>query len=96
MVTIGGVAPFLPEGSGFDFLAGMPVDNRAEFDAARAGGDGLALLVGDAPYYARFGFAPVPPGALTLPGPVDPARFLAAELTPGALERPRGRVVALR
>jgi predicted N-acetyltransferase YhbS len=43
--------------------------------AERAGHD-LIILVGDAPYYGRFGFVPVPRGRLTLPGPVDPARFL--------------------
>jgi predicted N-acetyltransferase YhbS len=52
---------------------------------ARAEGFSLVLLVGDMPYYGRFGFQPVPPGKITLPGPVDPARLLALELTPGAL-----------
>ena len=65
-------------------------------DAARAAGEGLVLLVGDASYYARFGFRPVPPGTLQLPGPVDPVRFLAAELSPGSLERAAGRVSARR
>ena len=63
-------------------------------DAARAAGCGVVILVGDAPYYARFGFAPVPPGQLVLPGPVDPARFLAAELRPGALAATSGAVSA--
>ncbi len=44
-----------------------------------------SLLVGDEPYYARFGFHPVPPGQIVLPGPVDPNRLLAAELAPDAL-----------
>lgn len=61
--------------------------------SARAAGDTLILLVGDLPYYQRFGFKPVPFGQLTLPGPVDPARFLALELTPGALDRARGQVL---
>jgi predicted N-acetyltransferase YhbS len=52
---------------------------------ARAEGFGLVLLVGDMPYYGRFGFQPVPPGQITLPGPVDSARLLALELIPGAL-----------
>jgi predicted N-acetyltransferase YhbS len=42
--------------------------------------------VGDVPYYSRFGFQPAPPGQIALPGPVDPARLLAVELVPGALE----------
>lgn len=65
-------------------------------DGARGGGHALVLLVGDAPYYARFGFRPVPPGLLTLPGPADPARFLANELLEGALEAARGAVTAIR
>ncbi len=67
---------------------------QASLAVARGAGDALVLLVGDAPYYARFGFARVPPGALTLPGPVDPMRFLALELTEGALARAHGAVVA--
>lgn len=45
---------------------------------AHASGSGAAfvLLVGDADYYGRFGFAPVPAGQITLPGPADPARVL--------------------
>ncbi|ACL60013.1 GNAT family N-acetyltransferase [Methylobacterium nodulans] len=65
----------------------------ASLDAARDGGHGLVLLVGDAPYYARFGFRPVPPRRLTLPGPVDPARFLVLELREGALEGVTGAIV---
>jgi predicted N-acetyltransferase YhbS len=52
---------------------------------ARSAGFALVLLVGDMPYYGRFGFQPVPPGQIALPGPVDPARLLAVELVPGAL-----------
>ena len=63
-------------------------------DAARAGGVRAVILVGDEPYYGRFGFAPVPPGAITLPGPVDPRRVLALELVPGALTEYRGAVAA--
>ncbi len=53
-------------------------------EAGRADGMRLVVLVGDEPYYARFGFHPVPPGQILLPGPVDPKRLLAAELAPGA------------
>jgi predicted N-acetyltransferase YhbS len=59
---------------------------------ARAAGVALVLLVGDEPYYGRLGFRRVPPGRITLPGPVDPARLLAAELAPGALGRYAGGV----
>jgi predicted N-acetyltransferase YhbS len=61
---------------------------------ARAEGFGLVLLVGDIPYYGRFGFTPVPYGQITLPGPVDPARLLAVELIPGALAGAAGQVKA--
>jgi len=64
--------------------------------AARSDGVRLAVLVGDEPYYARFGFHPVPPGQIVLPGPVDPKRLLAAELEPGALATYRGSVAAKR
>lgn len=64
--------------------------------AARAGGHELVLLVGDVPYYARFGFRPVKPGQLVLPGPADPGRFLALELVEGVLATRRGAVTALR
>ncbi|MEE7456670.1 GNAT family N-acetyltransferase [Methylorubrum populi] len=69
---------------------------RASLDAARAAGHGLVILVGDAPYYARFGFRPVPPGRLALPGPVDPARFLWLELFDGASAGRSGPVRPLR
>jgi predicted N-acetyltransferase YhbS len=61
---------------------------------ARARGEGFALvlLIGDMPYYGRFGFQPVPPGQIILPGPVDPARLLAVELVPGALAGAAGAV----
>jgi predicted N-acetyltransferase YhbS len=64
--------------------------------AAKADGVRLVVLVGDEPYYGRFGFRPVPPGQITLPGPVDPHRLLASELEPGALASYRGMVVAAR
>lgn len=59
---------------------------EVSMDAARAAGHRLIILVGDAPYYKRFGFRHVPPGRVVMPGPVDPARLLVAELVPGAFE----------
>lgn len=64
-------------------------------EAAKEAGRTLVLLVGDAPYYGRFGFQVVPPGQITLPGPVNPARLLAASLVDGALARSHGRVSAI-
>jgi predicted N-acetyltransferase YhbS len=53
-------------------------------EAARRHGHRLVLLVGDVPYYGRCGFARIPKGQVTMPGPVDPARLLVAELVEGA------------
>jgi predicted N-acetyltransferase YhbS len=50
------------------------------------------LLVGDAPYYARFGFDECFTLGLDLPGPVDRARFLGLELVPHALAGAQGMV----
>jgi predicted N-acetyltransferase YhbS len=61
---------------------------------ARRQGFRFVVLVGDMPYYGRFGFTQVPPGQITLPGPVDPARLLALELDPGALSGAVGLVQA--
>jgi len=67
---------------------------RKSLDAARADGHTLVVLVGDEPYYSRFGFKVVPVGRLTLPGPVDPKRFLYCELQPNALEAAEGMLLA--
>ena len=70
---------------------GKVLMERAMADA-KAKGHRLVVLVGDEPYYARVGFKRVPNGAITMPGPVDPARMLAAELTEGALSGVSGVV----
>ena len=57
-------------------------------------GHGGVMLVGDAPYYVRFGFTTAPVEKLTLPGPVDRARLLGLELRPGGFAGAEGRVVA--
>jgi predicted N-acetyltransferase YhbS len=59
-------------------------------DEARRLGHRICVLVGDRPYYEPFGFAQAT--GLELPGPVDPARFLVAELVPGALKGVAGMV----
>lgn len=60
--------------------------------AAAARHDAI-LLVGDAPYYEPFGFARRHAQKLTLPGPVDEARFLGLELKAGALDGAKGEVM---
>ncbi|WP_048647452.1 GNAT family N-acetyltransferase [Nitratireductor soli] len=51
------------------------------------------LLVGDAPYYARFGFSAAKTGKLAMPGPYERERFLALELVAGALDDMRGTLL---
>lgn len=67
---------------------------RRGLAAARAQGHRAVILVGDAPYYQRFGFEAAPASRLTLPGPVDRRRFLALELAPGGLAGAEGLVRA--
>jgi predicted N-acetyltransferase YhbS len=55
---------------------------------------GAVLLVGDAPYYGRFGFSSEKTGALWLPGPYEQHRLLGRELKPGALDDARGLISA--
>jgi predicted N-acetyltransferase YhbS len=72
---------------------GQALIARALKEAA-AKGHRLVLLVGDEPYYGKSGFKPIPPGRVTMPGPVDPARLLVAELAEGAFAGVSGRVRA--
>lgn len=67
---------------------------RHALASAALRGHKAVLLVGDAPYYARFGFEAKLTEALKLPGPVDRARFLGFEIAPGALAAAQGLVVA--
>jgi predicted N-acetyltransferase YhbS len=62
-------------------------------DAAKARGHGAVILLGDAPYYARFGFSPLKTGELSLPGPFERDRLLALELRTGALDDAWGMIV---
>ena len=60
---------------------------------ARKLGHGAVLLVGDAPYYARFGFSAAKTAKLSLPGPFERERLLGLELREGALDGARGLIV---
>jgi predicted N-acetyltransferase YhbS len=77
--------PFRGRGIGAKML------ERALTDA-RGAGHRLVVLVGDEPYYARAGFKRTPKRRVTMPGPVDPARLLVAELVDGAFEGVSGAV----
>ena len=67
---------------------------RESIVRAAARGHRAILLVGDAPYYARFGFEAALAARLALPGPVERARLLGLQLAPGALRNAEGLVVA--
>ena len=61
--------------------------------AAKARGHRAVILLGDAPYYARFGFSDRKTGELSLPGPFERDRLLGLELFEGALDGAWGMIV---
>lgn len=61
--------------------------------AAKARGHGAVILLGDAPYYARFGFSAFKTSELALPGPFERDRLLGLELRDGALDGGCGMIV---
>lgn len=61
-------------------------------DRARKSGWKRVILVGDAPYYARFGFEQL--ARLKFPPPTNPDRVLALALVDRGLEGVRGKVRA--
>jgi predicted N-acetyltransferase YhbS len=61
--------------------------------AAKARGHRAVILLGDAPYYARFGFSAAKTGELLLPGPFERDRLLGLELSDGALDGAWGMIV---
>ena len=63
---------------------------RACLERARQAGEARAMLVGDAPYYGRFGFARLP--GVEMPPPTNPDRILGVALSPGGWDGVRGRV----
>ena len=60
---------------------------------ARRLGHGAIILLGDAPYYARFGFAAAKAAELHLPGSFERERLLGLELREGALEGVWGMIM---
>jgi predicted N-acetyltransferase YhbS len=78
---------------------GAELMKRAIAEACRRGHREI-FLVGDAPYYARFGFSAALTSQLMLPGPFERHRLLGLTLAQGAaagaagLLRPTGAVAA--
>jgi predicted N-acetyltransferase YhbS len=62
--------------------------------AAAARGHGAVILLGDAAYYARFGFTAAKTAKLSLPGAFERERLLGLDLRDGALEGASGMIAA--
>ena len=67
---------------------------RHALNQAAVHGHGSVILVGDLPYYARFGFDAGLLDDVSLPGPVEYQRFLGVEFQPGHLAGLDGLVLA--
>jgi predicted N-acetyltransferase YhbS len=87
------LGPLAVDGAWRGLGIGAALTRRAT-EAAQRLGHNAVLLVGDAAYYGRFGFAAEKTGALWMPGPYERERLLARELVPGALDRARGLISA--
>ncbi len=67
---------------------------RRALAVAKARGHGAVILLGDAPYYARFGFSVARTGELSLPGAFERERLLGLELVEGALDGGWGMITS--
>ena len=97
-VSVGGspalmLGPLAVEASSRKFGVGAALMDHA-LAAAKARGHRAVILLGDAPYYARFGFSTGKTGELSLPGPFERDRLLALELAEGALDGAWGMISA--
>jgi predicted N-acetyltransferase YhbS len=95
-VSAGGVpalvlGPLAVDPSCRDLGVGSALMERA-LTAAKARGHGAVVLLGDAPYYARFGFSGLKTTELSLPGPFERDRLLGLELRDGALDGAWGMI----
>lgn len=61
-------------------------------DAGKDAGHKIVILVGDEPYYQRFGFRMVRHGDVVMPAPVNPLRLLSHEIEADAMKNVRGIV----
>ena len=95
-VSAGGVpalmlGPLAVEAPSRQFGVGAALMNHA-LAAAKARGHRAVILLGDAPYYARFGFSAAKTGELSLSGPFERDRLLGLELREGALDGAWGMI----
>lgn len=67
---------------------------RDSLDRARAEGWARVMLVGDLPYYQRFGFARLE--GVVMPPPTNPERILGLALVPGGWDGVHGPVRSVR
>ena len=97
-VSAGGIpalmlGPLAVEESSRQFGVGAALIDHA-LAAATARGHRAVILLGDAPYYVRFGFSAEKTGELSLPGPFERDRLLGLELREGALDGAWGMISA--
>ncbi len=76
-----GPVAILPERQGQGFGRALMAAQATALDPAAPLSQ---MLIGDAPYYARFGFTEAPRG-WQCPGPWDPARLLIRGANPAVL-----------
>jgi predicted N-acetyltransferase YhbS len=67
---------------------------REAIEQAAALGHRAVVLMGDEPYYRRFGFSKALAANLQMPGPFERDRLLALELVPNALAHAHGLIKA--
>ncbi len=97
-VSVGGIpalmlGPLAVEDSSRKLGVGAALMDHA-LAAAKSRGHRVVILLGDAPYYIRFGFSGAKTGELSLPGPFERDRLLGLELCEGALDGAWGMIVA--
>jgi predicted N-acetyltransferase YhbS len=95
-VSAGGIpalmlGPLAVEASSRQLGVGAALMDHA-LTAAKARGHRAVILLGDAPYYARFGFSAARTGGLSLPGAFERDRLLGLELSEGALDGAWGMI----
>ncbi len=95
-VSAGGIpalmlGPLAVEASSRQLGVGAALMDHA-LAAAKARGHRAVILLGDAPYYARFGFSAAKTGELSLPGTFERDRLLGLELRAGALDGAWGMI----